>query len=97
LREDHAAWPICRATPVSSALPAPNPKRQLLLQNDRWGIPSGRIPTTHILKPPRAILTAMRRNEHICLMLARNLGLPAAQSKVMRFKDELAIVVERYG
>jgi serine/threonine-protein kinase HipA len=29
-------------------------------------------------------------------MLARNLGLPAAQSKVRRFKDEVAIVVERY-
>ena len=29
-------------------------------------------------------------------MLARNLGLPGAQSKVMRFKDEVAIVIERY-
>jgi serine/threonine-protein kinase HipA len=29
-------------------------------------------------------------------MLARGLGLPVAQSKVMRFKDEIAIVIERY-
>jgi serine/threonine-protein kinase HipA len=29
-------------------------------------------------------------------MLARSLGLPAAQSKVMHFKNEIAIVIERY-
>ncbi len=29
-------------------------------------------------------------------MLARGLGLPAAQSAVMRFKEEIAIVIERY-
>ena len=29
-------------------------------------------------------------------MLARNLGLPAVQSQVTRFGDEIAIVIERY-
>ena len=29
-------------------------------------------------------------------MLARSLGLPTAQSRVMRFGDEIAIVIERY-
>jgi len=29
-------------------------------------------------------------------MLARDLGLPAAQTKVTRFKEEIAIVIERY-
>jgi serine/threonine-protein kinase HipA len=29
-------------------------------------------------------------------MLARALGLPAAQSRVIRFRDEIAIVIERY-
>ena len=29
-------------------------------------------------------------------MLARNLGLPAAQSRVMRFEKQIAIVIERY-
>ncbi|HEY8370274.1 MAG TPA: HipA domain-containing protein [Thermodesulfobacteriota bacterium] len=32
----------------------------------------------------------------MCLSLARALGLPAAVSRVMRFEDEIAIVVERY-
>jgi len=95
LREDHAAWRLPRDTGQFS-LAGAQPKTALLLQNDRWGIPSGRIPTTHVLKPPTGHFDGHAENEHICLMLARNLGLPAAQSKVRRFKDEVAIVVERY-
>jgi serine/threonine-protein kinase HipA len=81
LREDHAAWRLPRDTGQFS-LAGAQPKTALLLQNDRWGIPSGRIPTTHILKPPTGHFDGHAENEHICLMLARNLGLPAAQSKV---------------
>jgi serine/threonine-protein kinase HipA len=95
LREDHAAWRLPRDTGQFS-LAGAQPKTALLLQNERWGIPSGRIPTTHILKPPTGHFDGHAENEHICLMLARNLGLPSALSKVMRFKDEVAIVVERY-
>jgi serine/threonine-protein kinase HipA len=95
LRADHAAWRLPRDTGQFS-LAGAQPKTALLLQNNRWGIPSGRIPTTHILKPPTGHFDGHSENEHICLMLARNLGLPAAQSKVVRFKEEIAIVIERY-
>ena len=95
LRADHAAWRLPRDTGQFS-LAGAQPKTALLSQNDRWGIPSGRLPTTHILKPPTGHFDGHAENEHICLMLARGLGLPTAQSKVMRFKDEIAIVIERY-
>ena len=95
LREDHAAWRLPRDTGQFS-LAGAQPKTALLLQKDRWGIPSGRIPTTHILKPPTGHFDGHAENEHVCLMLARNLGLPAAESKVRRFKGEVAIVVVRY-
>ncbi len=95
LRDDHAAWRLPRDTGQFS-LAGAQPKTALLLQNKRWGIPSGRIPTTHILKPPTGHLDGHSENEHFCLMLARNLGLPAAQSRVMRFEKEIAIVIERY-
>jgi serine/threonine-protein kinase HipA len=95
LRADHAAWRLPRDTGQFS-LAGVQPKTALLFQNDRWGIPSGRLPTTHILKPPTGQFDGHAENEHICLMLARSLGLPSAQSKVMRFKDEIAIVIERY-
>lgn len=44
LRQDHAAWRLPRDTGQFS-LAGAQPKTALLLQNDRWGIPSGRIPT----------------------------------------------------
>jgi serine/threonine-protein kinase HipA len=95
LRDDHAAWRLPRDTGQFS-LAGAQPKTALLLQNKRWGIPSGRIPTTHILKPPTGHFDGHSENEHFCLMLARNLGLPTAQSRVMRFEKEIAIVIERY-
>lgn len=95
LRADHAAWRLPRDTGQFS-LAGAQPKTALLLQNGRWGIPSGRLPTTHILKPPTGHFDGHAENEHICLMLARSFGMPTAQSKVMRFKDEIAIVIERY-
>jgi serine/threonine-protein kinase HipA len=95
LRTDHAAWRLPSDTGQFS-LAGAQPKTALLFQNDRWGIPSGRFPTTHILKPPTGQFDGHAENEHFCLKLARNLGLPAAQSMVTRFKKEIAIVVERY-
>jgi serine/threonine-protein kinase HipA len=95
LREDPAAWRLPRDTGQFS-LAGAQPKTALLLQKDRWGVPSGRIPTTHILKPPTGHFDGHAENEHICLNLARNLGLPVAETKVVRFEKEIAIVVERY-
>jgi serine/threonine-protein kinase HipA len=62
----------------------------------RWGIPSGRIPTTHIFKPGMRELAGHAENEHFCLSLVRELGLPAALSTVEHFEDQTAIVVQRY-
>lgn len=95
LREDHAAWRLPRDIGQFS-LAGAQPKTALLWQNDRWGIPSGCIPTTHILKPPTGQFDGHAENEHICLTLARALGLPTAESRVMRFGRETAIVIERY-
>jgi serine/threonine-protein kinase HipA len=95
LREDHAAWRLPRDTGQFS-LAGAQPKTALFLQKGRWGIPSGRIPTTHILKPPTGHFDGHAENEHVCLLLARHLGLPVAETKVMRFEKEIAIVIERY-
>jgi serine/threonine-protein kinase HipA len=95
LREDHAAWRLPRDTGQFS-LAGAQPKTALLLQKGRWGVPAGRIPTTHILKPPTGHFDGHAENEHICLLLARQLGLPAAETKVIRFEKEIAIVIERY-
>lgn len=78
------------------SLAGAQPKTTLLRDGDRWGVPSGRIPTTHILKPPARDLPGHAENEHFCLNLARAVGLRAARSTVRRFDGQLAIVIERY-
>lgn len=95
LREDHSAWRIPRDTGQFS-LAGAQPKTALLLENGRWGVPSGRVPTTHILKPPSGQFAGHAENEHFCLELARAVGLPVVDSRIMHFRDEVAIVVERY-
>tara|TARA_Y100000813_G_scaffold182612_1_gene152457 strand:- start:47 stop:1189 length:1143 start_codon:yes stop_codon:yes gene_type:complete len=95
LREDHAAWRAPRDTGQFS-LAGAQPKTAFLHENGRWGIPSGRTPTTHILKPPTGEFDGHAENEHFCLKLARRLGLPTASTQVMRFGNEVAIVIERY-
>lgn len=95
LREDHSAWRIPRDTGQFS-LAGAQPKTALLFDKNRWGVPSGRVPTTHILKPPTGEFDGHAENEHFCLELGRALGLPVADSRIMRFQDEVAIVVERY-
>ena len=62
----------------------------------RWGLPSGRRASTHILKPPMAGVPAHNENEHFCLQLARAAGLSAASSRIVRFGEQGAIAVERY-
>lgn len=95
LREDHSAWRRPGDTGQFS-LAGAQPKTALLLQDGKWGVPSGRIPTTHILKPPTGAFDGHAENEHFCLALARALGLPAASSTVTHFGDEVAFVAERY-
>lgn len=95
LRADQAAWRIPRDAGQFS-LAGAQPKTALLLEDGRWGVPSGRAPTTHILKPPTGEFDGHAENEHFCLSLARELGVPVASSTVRWFEDQIAIVVERY-
>jgi serine/threonine-protein kinase HipA len=95
LRADHSAWRIPRDTGQFS-LAGAQPKTALYYENGRWGVPSGRTPTTHILKPPTGDFDGHAENEHVCLHLASALGLITADTQVMRFEDQVAIVIERY-
>lgn len=95
LRVNRAAWSQPGDVGYFS-LPGAQPKMALHRQADRWGIPAGRTPTTHILKPPGQDFDGFAENEHLCLRLAHHLGLPVANSAVMFFEDEPAFVTERF-
>jgi serine/threonine-protein kinase HipA len=62
----------------------------------RWGVPSGSVPTTHILKPATGAFDGFAENEHFCLRLARECGFATASSSVQYFGGCPVIVVERY-
>jgi serine/threonine-protein kinase HipA len=65
-------------------------------KSKRWAVPSGSIPTTHILKPATGVYDGYAENEHFCITLARALGMPVVSSRIQYFGDAAVIVVERY-
>lgn len=95
LREDPTAWREARDRGQFSLAGAQR-KTALYFEDGRWGIPCGRTPTTHILKPPIPGFDGHVENEHFCLRLARECGLTVALSEVRRFDGEVVIVVARY-
>lgn len=64
-------------------------------ETNRWGVPGGRTPTTHIIKPCIPGFDGLVENEHLCQDIAARLELPAARSFVLML-DQPYIVVERY-
>lgn len=96
LRTDRAAWRDTHA-PGQLSLAGAQAKFALYRDEDgKWGLPSGRTPTTHILKPPLEHLAGQEINEYLCLQAARKLGMASANSEVMIFGSEAAVVIERY-
>jgi serine/threonine-protein kinase HipA len=77
------------------SLAGAQPKTALLFDGNRWGVPYGRIPTTHIIKPAFH-LDGHAHNEHVCIALARSIGLPAIKTEIRDFDGITAIIVERY-
>lgn len=66
------------------------------INSGRWGVPEGRTPTTHILKPSTGAFDGQTENEHFCLQLAAELGFVVANSSVITCGGLPVIVVERY-
>ncbi len=96
LRSDPTAWHVYDTGQFSLA----GAQAKTALHYDegagRWGVPSGAIPTTHILKPAVTGLDDHDLNEHLCLSAARLLDLSTASTRVASFGAERVIVVERY-
>ena len=77
-------------------------KTAYLRWKDRWWVPHGTTPTTHIMKPQIGVLsngidmTQSVENEFFCLKLVEAFGLPVANAEIADFGDERVLVVERF-
>jgi len=95
LRDDSTAW-LGETFTGQFSLSGAQAKTALLLEQGRWGVPTGSTPTTHILKPAVSGLADQDLNEHLCLDAARRAGLIVSRTRIERFAEVSAIVVERY-
>lgn len=77
-------------------------KTAFLRVDEKWHVPMGATPTSHIFKPPikdgpfGADFSDTPWNEWLCLELCRALGLAAAQAEVKDFDGTPVLVVERF-
>ena len=61
-----------------------------------WAWPLHGAPSTHLLKPRMERFPGLVTNEHLCMTVAAQAGLPAAQTSLERFGRYETLVVERY-
>jgi serine/threonine-protein kinase HipA len=94
LRKDAAAFRLANDQGRMS-LAGAQAKTALYFDGRRWGVPAGRMPTSHILKPRIPGFDGIVENEHLCQEIAARCGLVAARSFVLEL-DEPVIVVERF-
>jgi len=77
-------------------------KTALHKDGDKWLLPQGTTPTTHIFKTQIGQLsngldlTNSVENEFLCLNLVRRYGLPVADATIECFDGETVLVVERF-
>lgn len=78
-------------------------KTALLWHQNKWQLPQGSTPTSHIMKLPIGMITHQNidlsescENEWLCLRIANAYGLPVCNAQVLRFSDVKVLAVERF-
>ncbi|MCR5813082.1 MAG: HipA domain-containing protein [Desulfovibrio sp.] len=71
-------------------------KLPVIFESGQIFVPTGGQPSTHILKPNVQEFPHSARNEALCLDLAREIGLPAANCELIPVNRGAFVAVERY-
>jgi serine/threonine-protein kinase HipA len=71
-------------------------KLPVVFDGQRVGLPKGRQPSTHILKPAIPSVENSVINEAFCLALAQAIGMPTAQAQIFQVEDRQVLLVARY-
>lgn len=78
------------------SLPGAQTKTALYKTSEKWGVPNGRTPTTHILKPEPLAYPGLASNEHFTSLLLRELGLPSPETQVVDYGGIPTFITQRY-
>jgi serine/threonine-protein kinase HipA len=95
IRSESTSWLDPRARPRMS-LGGQQGKFSLARVGDRWYWPTRSVPSTHVFKPPSPRHKLVDVFESACLDLARQAGLPAAQSAATNVLGQPVFVTERW-
>ena len=95
IKRSPGAW-VLDDTTGRFSLGGAQAKFTLSLSDQGWAQPTGDLPSTHIFKPGIPEYHDQAMNEHLTLSIARELGLNAADTEILNFDGEQAIVVTRY-
>ena len=96
LEADRAAWLPARHGGYFSLAGAQSKFAVLRASDGRWGVPHGRIATSHIVKPAIAGFPGILENERETLRAAAAHGLAVVSAEVLAWGERSALVVDRY-
>ena len=72
-------------------------KLPVVFRDGRFYLPEDGTPSTHILKPELSEwFKGIVANEHCCMTLARAIGIPAAETRIVAVGDIPCLLVTRY-
>ena len=72
-------------------------KLPVVFKDGRFYLPENGTPSTHILKPELSEwFKGIVANEHCCMTLARTIGVPAAETRIINIDDIPCLLVTRY-
>lgn len=77
-------------------------KTAFLKLDNKWHIPHGSTPSSHIFKVQMGLLrdsvdmSQSVENEWICLKICKEFGLPVAEAEIADFEDIRALIVKRF-
>ncbi|MBC8747613.1 serine/threonine-protein kinase HipA [Paraburkholderia sp. WC7.3g] len=106
LRGTTSAAPLGQHDPLEDlrlSIAGAQEKTALLRHRNRWLLPEGSTPTTHIFKLPLGLVGNMRadmrtsvENEWLCSQIVAAYGLPVSECEIARFDEQKVLIVERF-
>ena len=88
--------PLALGIDMRLSLAGAQDKTAVVLIDGKVAIPTGGVPTTHILKPEIAGFKETTENEYICLKSAKRLEIQVPETEIRKANETKFFLIERY-